>query len=128
MRCVRDICVTSTISDHVSPSFGFRRRDGFVFASFFTDDLPSFAPASTRFNSSIAEAAIRSAHADLVSFGTPYIANPDLTERFRRRASLSAGNRATYYGGGAPGYTDYATLEMDAIAAVAVSAGAQNPS
>lgn len=69
-----------------------------------------------------AEAAIRSAQADLVSFGTPYIANPDLTERFRRRASLSVGNRATYYSGGAPGYTDYATLEMDAIAGVAVSA------
>jgi len=69
-----------------------------------------------------AEAAIRSAHADLVSFGTPYIANPDLTERFRRRASLSAGNRATYYSGGAPGYTDYATLESGSIAAVAAGA------
>jgi N-ethylmaleimide reductase len=63
-----------------------------------------------------AGAAIHTAHADLVSFGTPYIANPDLTERFRSSAPLSAGDRATYYGGGAQGYTDYATLELENIA------------
>ncbi|HSU97695.1 MAG TPA: alkene reductase [Gemmatimonadaceae bacterium] len=67
-----------------------------------------------------AEAAIHTAHADLVSFGTPYIANPDLTERFRWGTPLSAGDRATYYGGGAQGYTDYATLELEDVMDVAV--------
>jgi N-ethylmaleimide reductase len=62
-----------------------------------------------------AEAAIHTAHADLVSFGTPYIANPDLTERFRWSAPLSAGDRATYYGGGAQGYTDYPIFEPENV-------------
>lgn len=71
-----------------------------------------------------AEATIRTAHADLVSFGTPYISNPDLTERFRRSAPLSASDRSTYYGGGAKGYTDYPALELDGITGGAVGAAA----
>jgi N-ethylmaleimide reductase len=38
-------------------------------------------------------------------------ANPDLVERLRFNAALSQADRATYYGGGADGYTDYKTLE-----------------
>jgi len=76
--------------------------------------------ANGGYNSDSAEAAIRAAHTDLVAFGTPYIANPDLVERFRLRASLSTGDRATFYGGGAHGYTDYPTLEMEALASAAV--------
>jgi N-ethylmaleimide reductase len=63
-----------------------------------------------------AETAISTRHADLVSFGTPFIANPDLTARFRWNAPLSIGDRATYYGGGAGGYTDYPMLDMDVVA------------
>jgi N-ethylmaleimide reductase len=48
--------------------------------------------------------------ADLVAFGRPFIANPDLTRRLRDSAELNAGDRMTYYGGGAKGYTDYPTL------------------
>lgn len=48
--------------------------------------------------------------ADLVSFGRPFIANPDLVERLRRNGPYNEGQRATYYGGGAAGYTDYPTL------------------
>lgn len=44
---------------------------------------------------------------DLAAFGQPYIANPDLVERFQRDIALAAPDRATYYGGGAHGYTDY---------------------
>ena len=46
--------------------------------------------------------------ADLVSFGRLYIANPDLVERLRIGASLNVPDRATFFGGGAVGYTDYA--------------------
>ena len=57
-----------------------------------------------------ADAAIHGGRADLVAFGTPFIANPDLVERFRLGAALHAGDRGTYYAGGAQGYTDYPTL------------------
>jgi N-ethylmaleimide reductase len=48
--------------------------------------------------------------ADLIAFGQPFLANPDLVERFRRGAPLNKPNPSTYYGGGATGYTDYPTL------------------
>ncbi|TWO71082.1 alkene reductase [Caenimonas sedimenti] len=48
--------------------------------------------------------------ADLVAFGRPYIANPDLVERLRANAPLNTPDRATFYGGGAAGYTDYPAL------------------
>ena len=57
-----------------------------------------------------AEAAIRTGAADLVAFGSLYIANPDLVERFRKGAALNAPDPATYYGGDARGYTDYPFL------------------
>lgn len=59
-------------------------------------------------------AAIQTEAADLVSFGSPFIANPDLVERFRRRAPLQSGDRATFFVGGAEGYTDYPELGEEA--------------
>ena len=55
--------------------------------------------------------------ADLVAFGRPYIANPDLVERLRTGAPLNQGDKATFYGGGAKGYTDYPTLAETSTAA-----------
>ncbi len=49
--------------------------------------------------------------ADMIAFGRPFIANPDLVERLRRDAPLNALDKDTLYGGGAKGYTDYPTLE-----------------
>jgi N-ethylmaleimide reductase len=57
-----------------------------------------------------ANAVLRSGDADLVAFGQLFIANPDLPERLRKRTTLNAPNRDTFYGGGAPGYIDYPTL------------------
>ena len=45
--------------------------------------------------------------ADLIAFGRLYIANPDLVERLRTGAPLNVPDRATFFGGGAVGYTDY---------------------
>lgn len=45
--------------------------------------------------------------ADLIAFGRPFIANPDLVERLQTGAPLADINPATIYGGGAAGYTDY---------------------
>lgn len=48
--------------------------------------------------------------ADLVAFGRPYIANPDLVERLKAGAPLNTPDKTTFYGGGAKGYTDYPSL------------------
>jgi N-ethylmaleimide reductase len=61
------------------------------------------------FDKSLADNALAKGD-DLVAFGRPFIANPDLTRRLREGAALNAPDRATFYGGGAKGYTDYETL------------------
>ncbi len=61
------------------------------------------------YDKALAEQAVKGG-ADLVAFGKPYIANPDLVERLRRNAPLNQPDNATFYGGGAKGYTDYPTL------------------
>ena len=48
--------------------------------------------------------------ADLVAFGVPFLANPDLPERFRRGAPLNAPDQATFYAGEERGYVDYPGL------------------
>ena len=48
--------------------------------------------------------------ADAVAYGRLYISNPDLAERFEKNAPLNPYNRATFYGGGEVGYTDYPAL------------------
>jgi N-ethylmaleimide reductase len=52
-------------------------------------------------------AALASGAADLIAFGVPFIANPDLPERFARNLPLAAGDPRTFYGGDRHGYTDY---------------------
>jgi N-ethylmaleimide reductase len=59
-----------------------------------------------------AAAAIEQGEADLVAFGVPFLANPDLPARLRVGATLNTPIRATFYGGDARGYTDYPTLEQ----------------
>jgi N-ethylmaleimide reductase len=58
----------------------------------------------------LAEAAIASGEADLVSFGAPFLANPDLPQRLAQDAPLNPPDPATFYGGDARGYTDYPPL------------------
>jgi N-ethylmaleimide reductase len=52
--------------------------------------------------------------ADLIAFGKPFISNPDLVERLKKGAPLNEWDKATFYGGGAKGYTDYPTLAAEA--------------
>jgi len=61
-----------------------------------------------------AQRAIETGHADLVSFGAPYIANPDLVERFALDAPLNKPNPETFYGGDERGYIDYPFLDETA--------------
>lgn len=55
-------------------------------------------------------AAVRNGSADAVAFGRLYIANPDLVQRLKVGAPLNPYDRATFYGGDAKGYTDYACM------------------
>ena len=57
-----------------------------------------------------AAARIASGKASAVTFGRPFIANPDLPERFRLGAELATPDHATFYGGDHRGYTDYPAL------------------
>ncbi|MCB9680523.1 MAG: alkene reductase [Alphaproteobacteria bacterium] len=54
-----------------------------------------------------AEAVLTEGLADAVAFGVPFIANPDLVDRFRAGLPLATPDRATFYSGGATGYVDY---------------------
>ena len=53
---------------------------------------------------------IADGHADAVSIGRLFIANPDLVKRIATNAPLNAGDPGTFYSGGAEGYTDYPAL------------------
>ncbi len=54
--------------------------------------------------------AITRGEADLIAFGVPFLANPDLPEHFRQNEPLNEPDVATFYVGGAKGYTDYPAL------------------
>jgi N-ethylmaleimide reductase len=61
------------------------------------------------YDKALAEKAVADG-ADLVAFGRPYIANPDLVERLKAGAPLNTPDKTTFYGGREKGYTDYPTL------------------
>jgi N-ethylmaleimide reductase len=60
-----------------------------------------------------AEHMLQEGLADLIAFGRPFIANPDLVERFRTNIPLATGDKATYYEGGDEGYIDYPAVIPD---------------
>jgi N-ethylmaleimide reductase len=57
-----------------------------------------------------ADAAIARGAADLIAFGVPFLANPDLPVRYARHVPLNAPDQATFYAGEAKGYVDYPAL------------------
>jgi len=63
------------------------------------------------YNLNMAIEAVSSGYADLVAFGKPYIANPDLAEKFKHNVPLNEPDPTTFYGGNAKGYTDYPSMQ-----------------
>ena len=59
-----------------------------------------------------ANQAIADGEVDAIAFGVPYLANPDLPERFAQDAPLNEPNPETFYAPGPEGYNDYPTLEQ----------------
>ncbi len=67
--------------------------------------------ANGGYNRDSAEQEILLGKAQIISFGTLYVSNPDLVTRFERNAGYNAADRSTFYGGGEKGYIDYPTLD-----------------
>lgn len=51
----------------------------------------------------------------MVSFAKAFISNPDLVSRFEHGLPLNPGDPSTYYAGDEKGYTDYPSLENEAL-------------
>jgi N-ethylmaleimide reductase len=66
--------------------------------------------ANNGYTRALAVEALNAHSVDLIAFGVPFLANPDLVERLRRDAPLNKPDQATFYGGDAHGYTDYPAL------------------
>jgi N-ethylmaleimide reductase len=62
------------------------------------------------FDRASAEQALLDKRGDLIAFGRPFLANPDLVARLQKNAPLNAPDMATFYVPGAKGYTDYPAL------------------
>ena len=72
--------------------------------------------ANNGYNFKLATEVLDKNKADLIAFGKPFISNPDLVERLKLGAPLNDFDKATFYGGGAKGYTDYPVLGRQAAA------------
>lgn len=63
------------------------------------------------YNLELANKAIANNEADAFAFGVPFLANPDLVERFRKNITLNAPDFNTFYTPGPKGYTDYPGMQ-----------------
>jgi 2,4-dienoyl-CoA reductase-like NADH-dependent reductase (Old Yellow Enzyme family) len=58
-----------------------------------------------------AESDLAAGKCDLIAVGRPFLANPDLVERWRTNAAVNAWDMSTFYTPGPKGYTDYPALK-----------------
>lgn len=79
--------------------------DGFI--EKFRADYKGTLIVAGGFDKKSAEDYLQNNKADLIAFGRPYIANPDLVERMVNNWPLNELDRTSTYGGGEEGYTDY---------------------
>jgi N-ethylmaleimide reductase len=67
--------------------------------------------ANNQYTLDLAEAALAKGHADLFSFGRPFLANPDLVDRLRTGAPLAEAPKQYWYGGSSVGYSDWPAID-----------------
>lgn len=58
-----------------------------------------------------AEQSLNADNSDLIAFGVPFLANPDLVARYQRDSVLNPVDSDAFYGGNEKGYTDYPFLD-----------------
>jgi len=86
--------------------------------TFGKSDIPPVAPAirkrfpgplilNSDYRGDSAKAAVNEERADAISFGRPFISNPDLVARLKQGVALAPDVQATWYSQGPEGYTDY---------------------
>jgi N-ethylmaleimide reductase len=88
---------------------GGGEADPFDFSAF-RQQFKGAYMANLSYDKARGNAAVASGHADAVAYGVPFIANPDLVERFQQDAPLNDADSKTFYGGTEKGYTDYPVL------------------
>ena len=66
--------------------------------------------ANLSYDKARGNAAIASGHADVIAYGVPFLANPDLVQRYKIDAPLNEADSKSFYGGSEKGYTDYPFL------------------
>ena len=66
--------------------------------------------ANQGYDKSRAEQSLSRNDSDLIAFGVPFLANPDLVLRYKTGAALNSPDQDTFYGGNEKGYTDYPFL------------------
>ncbi|MCW9014791.1 MAG: alkene reductase [Gammaproteobacteria bacterium] len=67
--------------------------------------------ANNAYDKNRAQTALANGDCDLVAFGVPFIANPDLVHRYQNNLPLNEADQTTFYGGDEHGYTDYPFAE-----------------
>jgi N-ethylmaleimide reductase len=88
---------------------GGGKADPFDFSAFRKHYNGSYM-ANLGYDKARGNAAIASGHADVIAYGVPFIANPDLVTRFEKNAPLNDADSSTFYGGDEQGYIDYPML------------------
>lgn len=102
-------------------------RETKTFGTFGTSDVPCVSPdirkvftnplvLNQEYTRESADRDLASGVADAISFGRPFIYNPDLVKRLETGAEIAQGDRRKWYSPGPEGYTDYPTLEEAAAA------------
>lgn len=66
---------------------------------------------SGKYTTERAMEALEKGWADLIGFGRPFIANPDLPYRLQHALPLNEPDKTTFFGGNAKGYTDYSIIK-----------------
>ena len=70
--------------------------------------------ANEKFTYETATQVLEAGEADAVAFGVPFLANPDLPERFHRNIPLNVPDPSTFYAPGPKGYIDYPFIRLAA--------------
>lgn len=98
---------------HVVEQFGEERNTRFDF-TILRQKFNGAYMANGGYTAEKAEDSLQNDNSDFISFGSPFISNPDLPQRFKQGAALAPADQNTFYGGDIKGYTDYPTLEESA--------------